>query len=90
VDPAIVGTWGAAHRIRGTWAEVAASPAWREFLDREVARTTAGLAPFERPKRWALLPALLTEATGDLTPSLKVKRRAVLTRYADLVDSLYP
>lgn len=55
----------------------------------EVDRVTAELAPFERPKRVGLLPAPLTEETGELTPSLKVKLPAVEAKYGKLIASLY-
>ncbi|MBK6695759.1 MAG: hypothetical protein IPG50_26640 [Myxococcales bacterium] len=44
---------------------------------------------YERPKRIALLAEEFTTANGLLTPSLKVKRSAVLARYAEVVASLY-
>jgi long-chain acyl-CoA synthetase len=47
------------------------------------------LASFETPKKFALLPEELTEENGFLTPSLKVKRRVVDERFAQLIDDLY-
>jgi long-chain acyl-CoA synthetase len=47
------------------------------------------LASFETPKKVALLPRELTEEEGFLTPTLKVKRRVVDERFADLIDELY-
>lgn len=55
----------------------------------EVKRTTARLDPFERPKKVAFLPNEMTEETGDLTPSLKVKLPVIQKKYAHLVESLY-
>ncbi len=46
-------------------------------------------APVERIKRWKILPRDFTVATGELTPTLKVKRDVVNARYADLIDELY-
>jgi long-subunit acyl-CoA synthetase (AMP-forming) len=43
----------------------------------------------ERPRRIALLPRLLAEEEGELTPSLKVKLRVVKERYADRIAYLF-
>ena len=47
------------------------------------------LAPFERIKRFALLPSEFTIAGGELTPTMKVKRRVVEERCRTVVDALY-
>ena len=43
----------------------------------------------ETVKRFALLPRRFYEEDGDVTPTKKVKRRALEQRYAELVESLY-
>jgi long-chain acyl-CoA synthetase len=47
------------------------------------------LARIEQVKRFAILDHDLTQAEGELTPTLKVKRAVVYDRYADLFDGLY-
>jgi long-chain acyl-CoA synthetase len=47
------------------------------------------LARIEQVKRFAILDHDLTQAEGELTPTLKVKRAVVYNRYADLFDGLY-
>jgi long-chain acyl-CoA synthetase len=47
------------------------------------------LAQFERLKKMALLPAEFTIATGELTPTLKLRRRVVLERWQAVIDALY-
>jgi long-chain acyl-CoA synthetase len=49
----------------------------------------AALAPFETIKRFALLPSEFTTAGGELTPTLKVKRRVVEGRWRGMIDALY-
>lgn len=46
-------------------------------------------APFETVKRFALIPAAFTIEGGELTPTLKVKRRVVEQRWAATIDALY-
>ena len=53
-----------------------------EALNRE-------LAQFEQLKRVALLPAEFTIESGELTPTLKVRRKVVEARWKDAIDSLY-
>ncbi len=66
-------------------AELAARNDVRRFIAAECTRKTADLAPFEQI-RWAgVLPRDLTIEDGELTPTLKVKRRVVELRYASLV-----
>lgn len=48
------------------------------------------LARFERVKKFVLLPEPFTIEGGELTPTLKVRRRVVLNKYADRLPELYP
>ena len=47
------------------------------------------LARVQQVQRWRLLPVEWTAETGELTPTLKLKRRVVHDRYADVIESLY-
>jgi long-chain acyl-CoA synthetase len=60
-----------------------------KLFDAEVKRTLDGFAVYERPRRVALLPRLLTEEAGELTPSLKTKNRVVLANWADKIAYLF-
>ena len=60
-----------------------------KLFDAEVKRTLDGFAVYERPRRVALLPRLLSEEEGELTPSLKTKNRVVLEKWADKVAYLF-
>ena len=44
---------------------------------------------FEQIKRWALIPEAPSEENGLLTPTLKLKRGAVMTLYDDVISTLY-
>ena len=59
------------------------------LFERQVAAHTPDLAQFERVKRIALLENELTIEGGELTPTLKVKRRVIDEKYADVIDRLY-
>jgi long-chain acyl-CoA synthetase len=67
-------------------AELARRQDVRDFIAAECARETADLASYEQI-RWAgVLPRDLSIDEGELTPTLKVKRRVVEARYAGLID----
>jgi long-chain acyl-CoA synthetase len=48
-----------------------------------------GFSRYERVKRFELVPDEFSQELGELTPTLKLKRRVLLTRYADLIDAIY-
>ena len=70
-------------------ATLAAHPGVRAELQRAVDEVNAKLARIEQIKRFAILDRDLTQADGELTPTLKVKRPVVTQHYGELVDSLY-
>lgn len=47
------------------------------------------LAPYEQVKRFAILPQDFTEEAGELTPTLKIRRREIIKHYGDRLDDLY-
>ena len=61
----------------------------RELITHEIERLTASLAQYEKPKRFALLEQDFTYASGELTYTLKMKRRVVEERYQDVIARLY-
>jgi long-chain acyl-CoA synthetase len=60
-----------------------------DLFERQIAARTQGLAQFEKIKRVALLAHELTVESGELTPTLKVKRRVVDEKYKDVIDRIY-
>ena len=46
-------------------------------------------APFEQIKRFALIPSEFSIVTGEMTPTMKVKRRVVEQRWRALIDTLH-
>ena len=60
-----------------------------KIVQRDIAGLTKSLADYERIRRVALLPNEFTIDGGELTPTLKVKRRVIDERFGDLIDELY-
>jgi long-chain acyl-CoA synthetase len=65
------------------------SPWVHDLIEGEIKRLTANLAQFETIKRFALLDREFTFDGGELTFTLKLKRRVVEQRYADVIERLY-
>ena len=59
------------------------------MLNDEVNDAMQNFANYERVKKFTLLPRLLTLEKGELTPTLKVVRRVVLSNFEEYVDSMY-
>ena len=72
-----------------TPAEIIKHPRILDLFQRQVDAVTSDLAQYERVKRIALLEHEMTIDGGELTPTLKVKRRVVDEKYRDVIDRLY-
>jgi long-chain acyl-CoA synthetase len=87
---AAVEAWAAEHKVPyATRGELAASGAVQAMLEREILGRLQGLAPFETPKRVVVLEQEFSIERGELTPSLKVKRRVIDQRYKAQIDRVY-
>jgi long-chain acyl-CoA synthetase len=85
-----VGDWATRQGLQlSSPAELAAAPEVRELLDHDVQSVNSKLERWETIKRYTILPHDLTVEDGELTPSLKVRRKAVENRYAEQLDALY-
>ena len=73
----------------GTPEDAARCPVFREFLDAEVEKVNRTLARYESIRRFHVLPAQLTVESGELTPTMKLKRRVIHERYAGQIAELY-
>ncbi|HEY0376072.1 MAG TPA: long-chain fatty acid--CoA ligase [Pyrinomonadaceae bacterium] len=71
---------------RAEWSRHAAAV---KLVQQEVAQLTRGLHDYERVRRVALLPEEFSIDSGEMTPTLKVKRRVVDEKYGQLIEELY-
>ncbi len=81
--------WARSQDLPGDVAALASEPKVRELIQAEIDRVNERYAQVERVKRFAILDRDLSQETGELTPTLKVKRNVVAEKYADVVESLY-
>jgi len=85
-----LGAWAAINGIGEMPPEqLVEQPSVEKLYDAEVKRTLDGFGVHERPRRVALLPRLLTEEAGEITPSLKTKNRVVVKNWADKIAYLF-
>jgi long-chain acyl-CoA synthetase len=73
----------------GSRAELCKDPRIIDLFQRQVASLTSELAQYESVKKVALLENEMTIDGGELTPTMKVKRRVVDEKYRDVIDALY-
>ncbi len=59
------------------------------FLHEQVKRRTSDLASFEQIRHFVLIPTEFSVESGELSPSMKIKRRVVEDRYASQIDAVY-
>ncbi|MFA9210603.1 MAG: long-chain fatty acid--CoA ligase [Moraxellaceae bacterium] len=69
--------------------EIAAHPQVIERLQREVNEINKGFGNWEQVKRFALLPNEFSITTGELTPTLKLKRKIICLKYQSIIDGFY-
>ena len=61
----------------------------RDLLTAELERLTAPFAQYEKPKRFAIVEQDFTHANGQLTYTLKLKRRVIEEQYGDVIQRMY-
>jgi long-chain acyl-CoA synthetase len=73
----------------GDRAALASFPAAIKLVQKDVVLLTRALPDYQRIRRIALLPDEFTIDKGELTPTLKVKRRIIDQKFDDLIEELY-
>jgi long-chain acyl-CoA synthetase len=90
LDPDGIARWAADHGLDGVApAQLAARPEVHELITREVEQCNRQLASFETVKRFHILPRDFSIEDGEMTPTLKIKRKVVVQRYQKELDALY-
>ena len=90
LDGEVAPVWAAAHGIETTdLAALADNPLVLDEVAKAVEDANARLARVQQVKKWRLLPAEWTAESEELTPTLKLKRRIVHTKYSASIDDLY-
>lgn len=89
LDEEEIAKWATERDLPTDIASLARSADVRALIQSDLDRVNARYAQVERIKRFAILDHDLSQETGELTPTLKVKRNVVEAKYADLIAGLY-
>jgi long-chain acyl-CoA synthetase len=89
LDPEVAPGWAARQGLPTGLAELAAAAEVRAELERGVAEINGRVSQVEGIKKFAVLPDEWLPDSPQLTATMKLKRRGVLSAYAPVIDSLY-
>jgi len=89
LDPEEIGPWAKEQGLSEDAAALSTDPKVQELIQGVLDKVNERYAQVEQVKKFAILDHDLSQETGELTPTLKVKRNVVNEKYADLFDSLY-
>ncbi|YAL83212.1 AMP-dependent synthetase/ligase [Dermacoccaceae bacterium W4C1] len=89
LDPDGAPAWGQAHGLTGDLAALAADPAVREELQQAVEAACSEVSHAEAVKKFAILPVDFTEAAGEMTATLKMRRHIIAESHAQEINELY-
>ena len=85
-----IGEWAADNGLGGkSFGEIARDEKTREMVDGYVEQLNKHLNRWEQVKKFSIIDRELTVEAGDLTPSLKLKRKSVVDNFHDSIDQLY-
>ena len=90
LDPEAIEGWAAEQGLAGRpYSEVVSSPQCRDMVQRYIDELNLGLNRWEQIKRFTILERDLTVEEGELTPSMKMRRKHVDEKYRGQLDALY-
>ena len=82
--------WAREHGVSAaSRAELVAEPRVIELYERTIASLTGDLAQFERIKKVRLLPREFTIDSGELTPTLKIRRKTIEQNWQEEIEAIY-
>lgn len=89
LDAEYVVPWARAQGIDAEPHQLADHPVVRAAVEQVVDDVNSRHAKVTQVKRFAILPADFSQESGELTPTLKMKRSVINSKYADVIDALY-
>jgi long-chain acyl-CoA synthetase len=89
LDAEEIGRWAAGRGLDGDLAELAGDERVRELVQGIVDDVNRERSRYEQIRRFAIVPREFTAEEGEVTPTLKLRRRAVMEHFAAEIDALY-
>jgi long-chain acyl-CoA synthetase len=90
LDQDYAGQWAADNGVAIRGEDLAADGRLREAVAAEVAAVNRTLESFASVKDFAILPREFAMDRGEVTPSLKLRRRVIEERWRETIDAMYP
>lgn len=72
-----------------SWNEIVKNEAVNKLYKTKIEEFQTSLASFEKVKKFILMPAEFEIGSGEITPTLKIKRKVVSEKYKDLIEQMY-
>ena len=89
LDPDAIKEWADLHGVTGDYRAIVTSTEARDMVQVYVDNLNVNLNRWEQIKKFTILDHDLTIEDGDLTPSMKLRRKAVSEKYKETLDALY-
>ena len=90
LDEDAIKAWAESTPLAGRgYAEICGAAETRKLIDGYVQELNGKLNRWEQIKKFAILPRDLSIEAGEITPSMKIKRRSVETNFAEQIDEMY-
>ncbi len=88
-DPDFAAAWGQTHGVSGDLKSLSANDQFRSVIAKAVERANSQLSPIEKVRKFVIAPQQFTVENGQMTPTLKVRRHAIIKEYGEALDALY-
>jgi long-chain acyl-CoA synthetase len=72
-----------------TYKDLTRNPEINQLIEREIKKVNESLSRVEQVKKFTILPKKLYEEDGEVTPTMKVKRKFINETFADLIEAMY-
>ena len=72
-----------------TYKDLALNTEINQLVEREIKKVNETLARVEQVKKFTILPKKLYEEDGEVTPTMKVKRKFINEAFAELIEAMY-
>ncbi len=89
LDPDEMATFAESNGLENDMFKLVAEPKVQELVKQAVAHVNESVGRVEQVKRFRILPIDFTQETGELTPTLKLKRKVVVERYGQWIEEMY-
>ncbi|WP_111767718.1 AMP-dependent synthetase/ligase [Nakamurella deserti] len=89
LDPDAIGDWAKSAGLEASYEKLATQPQLHQMIQQQIDDLNSKLERWETIKKFEILGKDLSVEDGELTPSMKVRRKAVEKEYKDLLDKMY-